>query len=362
MRDKREWSPTRRQVITAGGLGAAAGVLPAEAVHASAPIPARTVPDDVITRTIPGTRERLPAIGLGTFMTFDTVSDRGRERIREVARRHWQEGGRVFDVSPLYGRSEVNLGDFASEMRINDRMFLANKIWATGDHLWDDGHAADSLRRTVKRLSLDKPVDLMQCHSLTNVDVIIPLLHAWKKEGRIRYLGVTHHEPTYFGVLASWVERAEVDFVQVHYSIHTRAAEERVIRAAADRGVAVLVNMPLEKARLHKIVENHQVPDFARELGMDTWSQYFLKWVISNPAVTCALPATTNPAHLAENVAAMRGELPDAETRDRMVRHMETIPGFDELATMPWYPGKTFNGLVSTAQAAVRKRSPWWPS
>ncbi|MEU6788368.1 aldo/keto reductase [Nonomuraea angiospora] len=313
-------------------------------------------------RTVPGTGERLPAVGLGTFMVFDTTSGRQRARIREVARRHWEAGGRVYDCSPLYGQSEVNLGDFAKELRISDKMFLASKIWSTGDHLWDDSHAADSLRRTIKRMSLDRPVDLMQCHSLVNVDVIVPLLHAWKKEKRIRHLGVTHHEVPYYPILASWVERAELDFVQLHYSIHTRAAEERLIPAAAENGTAVLVNMPLEKGRLHKIVEGRPLPGFAAELGITTWAQYFLKWVLGNPSVTCVLPATSDPAHLAENVTAMRGPLPDAGMRARMLRHMETIPGFDQVGTMPWYPGKTYPGLVSRAQAAVRERSPWWPS
>ncbi|MEV4170304.1 aldo/keto reductase [Nonomuraea sp. NPDC049709] len=352
MQNNLSWTPTRRQLMKAGGLGA----LPVGTAGAAAAEP----DDDLITRTVPGTNERLPAIGLGTFMTFDTFSD--RHRVREVVRRHWRAGGRVFDCSPLYGRSEVNLGEVAADLRIGDRMFLAGKIWSTGEHLWDDSHAEASRRRTVERMSLDRPVDLMQCHSLVNVDVIVPLLHAWKKEGRIRHLGVTHHEPAYFPLVESWVERAAPDFVQVHYSIHTRAAEERLIPAAAANGTAVLVNMPLEKARLHQIVAGRPLPGFARELGISTWSQYFLKWVISNPAVTCALPATSNPAHVAENVAAMRGPLPDTATRRRMVQHMETIPGFDRIATMPWYPGKRYTGLVSRAQAAIRERSPWWPS
>ncbi|MFG1708933.1 aldo/keto reductase [Nonomuraea sp. M3C6] len=350
------WSPTRRQLVTAGGLGAVASVLPLGTAAAAA------APDDLITRTIPGSRERLPVIGLGTFMTFDTTSNQQRARLKEVVKRYWQAGGRVFDVSPLYGASEVNLGEIVKELRINDRMFLANKIWSTGDHLWDDSHAAGSLRQTVKRLSLDRPVDVMQCHSLINVDVIVPLLHAWKKEGRIRNVGVTHHEVPYYAVLASWVQRAELDFVQLHYSIHTRQAEERLIPAAADKGTAVLVNMALEKGRLHAIVEGRQLPDFVKELGITTWSQYFLKWVISNPSITCVLPATSNPGHLTENIAAMRGPLPDAAMRKRMVEHMETIQGFDKVGTQPWYPGKNYAGLVSRAQAAVRRRSPWWPS
>ena len=238
-------------------------------------------------------------------------------------------------------------------------MFVTNKIWSTGEYLADDSHAERSLKLSMERLWRDR-LDVMQCHSLVNVDVIVPLMHAWKKEGRVRYVGVTHHEPAYFGVVADWVERGTLDFVQVHYSIHTRIAEERLLPAAADRGVAVLVNMPLEKARLHKIVEGRPLPAFAKELGIETWSQFFLKWVISHPAVTCALPATSNPDHLMENVGAMRGPLPDREMRTRMVRHVESIPGFDQLDQLgarSWYPGKTYPGLVGRALSELRSRT-----
>ncbi|REF36139.1 aldo/keto reductase [Thermasporomyces composti] len=354
-----EWNPTRRQLMKAGGLGAAAAVVPSMLAGEAAASSAPSEPKDLITRVIPATGERVPAIGLGSFMTFDTLSDRGRGRIRKVARDFWRAGGRVFDVSPLYGRSEINLGDFITEMRISDRAFLANKVWSTGEYLWDDSHAESNLRRSMQRLSRRRPIDLMQCHSLTNVDVIVPLLHAWKKEGRVRLIGVTHHEPAYFDLLADWVRRGNVDFVQVHYSIHTRVAEEKVLPAARETGTAVLVNMPLEKARLHAVVGNRPVPDFAREFGIETWSQYFLKWVISNPDVTCAIPATSNPKHLAENVAAMRGPLPDPDTRERMYRYVAKIPGFDQIASMPWYPGKSYKGWVTRAQKAIDARSPW---
>ena len=181
-----------------------------------------------------------------------------------------------------------------------------------------------------------------------------------EKGGHVRYVGVTHHEPAYFEALTDWVERGNLDFVQVRYSIHTRMAEERLLPAAADRGVAVLVNMPLEKARLHKIAERRPLPTFATELGIETWSQFFLKWVISHPAVTCALPATSNADHLMENVGAMRGPLPDRAVRARMVQHMESIPEFDQLdrlAASSWYPGKTYPGLVSRGQAELRSRT-----
>ena len=354
------WTPNRRELIKAFGLGAAAIMLPAAGLlsgNARAQVTGST--PDLITRRIPRTNEVLPAIGLGTFLTFDIVPGQQRSNIQEVVRRFWQAGGRVFDTSPLYGMAEVNLGDFATALGINDQMFVTNKIWSTGEYLADDSHAERSLKLSMERLWRDR-IDVMQCHSLVNVDVIVPLMHAWKKEGRVRYVGVTHHEPAYFGILADWVERGNLDFVQVHYSIHTRMAEERLLPAAADREVAVLVNMPLEKARLHKVVEGRSLPAFAEDLGIETWSQFFLKWVISHPAVTCALPATSNPDHLMENIGAMRGPLPNRETRARMVRHMESISGFaelDRLGARSWYPGKTYPGIIGRAQAELRSRT-----
>ncbi|QXE34337.1 aldo/keto reductase [Streptomyces sp. GMY02] len=349
--------PTRRTVVAAGAATAAAalsgGAFPGTAAAASAP-------SDLILKTVPGTGERLPAIGLGSFMTFDAPVGRPSPAVLEVVRRHWSAGGRVFDCSPLYGSAEAVLGGAAASLGIGDRMFVTDKVWSTGEYLWDTSHAENNLRRSQRRLRRSRPIDVVQVHSLVNVDVMVPLLHALKEEGRIRQLGVSHHDPAYFPLLAGWVERGDPDFVQVHYSIHTRAAEDTVLKVAADRGVAVLVNMPLEKARLHKAVEGRRLPAFAADFGIETWSAFFLKWVISHPAVTVALPATSRPEHVRENVAAMRGPLPDPDTRERMVRHMETIPAFHRIGSMSWYPGKSYPGVVSTAQEALRKRSPWW--
>ena len=343
----------RRELIKALGLGIAATAVVSSNLFGGG---ADAQTPGLITKKIPRTGEVLPAIGLGSFLTFDVLPGQPRDHIREVIRRFWEGGGRVIDTSPLYGTGEISIGDFATALGIPQNLFIANKIWSTGEFLADDSHARRSLEQSLQRLWRDQ-FDVMQVHSLVNVDVIVPLLRAWKKEGRIRYVGVTHHEPAYFEALAQWVERGELDFVQVHYSIYTRMAEDRVLLAAADRGTAVLVNMPLGKARLHKIVAGRPVPDFARELGIETWAQFFLKWVIAHPAVTCAIPATANPEHLLENVAAMRGPLPDPDMRVRMVRHMETIPGFDTLDQMPWYPDKTYSGVIGRAQRELRSRT-----
>jgi diketogulonate reductase-like aldo/keto reductase len=332
---------SRRNLIGSLGAGALMASGPLAGPAWSQTAPATTV---LNTKKLPRSDEALPAIGLGTYLTFDVLPGRPRTHLGEVMKRFWDGGGRVVDTSPLYGMSEISVGDFASAMGITDQLFVANKVWTTGEYLGDDSHARRSLEQSRQRLWRDK-LDVMQVHSLVNVDMMVPLLNSWKDEGRIRFVGVTHHELPYFAALANWVERGPVDFVQVHYSIHTRQAEERILKAAADRGIAVLVNMPFEKARLFKIVEGHTMPDFARGFA-DNWAQFFLKWVISHPTVTCAIPATTNPDHMSENIGALTGPLPDPDMRVRMVRHMETVPGFEALGQMPSYPGKTFIGAV----------------
>jgi diketogulonate reductase-like aldo/keto reductase len=366
MRSTRTDTPaqtSRRTFIRgAAGLGLATASLPAETMigmgnaQAQPAGTAQTAAGPVITRTVPRTNEALPTIGLGTFLTFDVIPGQTRDHLREVIQRYWQAGARVVDTSPLYGSGEISIGHFATSLGITDQVFVANKIWSTGEFLSDESHARRSLEQSLGRLWRDR-IDLMQCHSLVNVDLVVPYLQAWKKEGRIRYLGITHYENPYHAPLASWIKRGNLDFVQVNYSIFNRAAENRILPAAADRGVAVLVNMPLEKARLHRVVENQPLPAFAKEIGAENWAQFFLKWVISNPNVTCALPSTSNPEHAAENIGALRGPLPDQKMRARMVRHMETIPGFDRIADMPWYPGKRYPGIIARAQAELRARS-----
>ncbi|WP_235907736.1 aldo/keto reductase [Siccirubricoccus phaeus] len=354
---------TRRRLLGAGlGLGGA-GMLPAGAVPAQAQAqapgaaPAPAAPRaGLLTRNIPRTQDSVPAIGLGTFLTFDLIPGAPRGHLQEVMRTYWDGGARVVDTSPLYGMGEVNAGAFATALDINGRMFLTNKLWSTGEFLADDSHARRSLETSLAR-SWRSQIDVLQCHNLVNIDIALPLMAAWKREGLVRFTGATHHDYAYFPVLAALAERGAVDFIQLRYSIFSRQAEERVLPAAAAQGIGVLVAMPLEKARLTKLVEGRPLPDFAPEIGVRSWAQYFLKWVISHPAVTCALPATANPAHAAENVAAMQGPMPDRDMRARMLRHMEGIPGFDAVERMPWYPDKRYPGVIARAQSGLRARS-----
>ncbi|MGH8002890.1 MAG: aldo/keto reductase [Brasilonema sp.] len=341
---------SRRTAIKVMGLGAVTTVFTSCALNGRQATSQTVNPNpnqssQLITKVIPRTKERVPAIGMGTFMTFDILPGQPRDSLQEVMRRFRDGGGRVLDVSPLYGMSEIIVGDEATTLGITNNLFITNKIWATGEYLSDKSQALRQLEQSRERLWRDR-IDVMQVHSLVNVDIILPILREWKKEGRIRYLGVTHHELPYFEPLARWVENGDLDFVQVHYSIQERLAEKRILPAAADRGTAVLVNMPFEKARLFEVVKGQPLPDFAREIECENWAQFFLKFVISHPAVTCAIPATSNPDHVSENMGAMRGALPDVQMRTRMVKHMETLPAFDKLAQMRPYPGKKFTGAV----------------
>jgi diketogulonate reductase-like aldo/keto reductase len=334
------------------GLGLTAGS--AQAQDGATPTVSAEPP---ITRRIAGRDEALPVLGLGTFLTFDRIPGDRRDDLREVMRTYWQAGARVIDTSPLYGTGETSVGHFATTLGINEQIFIADKIWSTGDYLGDESHARRSLESS-QRLLWRKQIDVMHVHSLVNVDMMLPYLRAWKKEGHIRFTGISHFETPYLPILTSLVEKGDLDFVQINYSIFNRHAEERLLPAAADQGVSVLTNMPFEKARLFKIVEGRPLPGFAREIGAENWAQFFLKYVVSHPAVTCALAATSNPSHAAENVGALRGALPDAEMRRRMVRYMEDIPGFDRIAEMKWYPDKLpqYQGVISRAQAALRAR------
>jgi diketogulonate reductase-like aldo/keto reductase len=310
-----------------------------------------------LRKAIGRTGESVSALGLGTFLTFDALPGQPRGHLREVVKRYWEAGVRVLDTSPLYGSAENTVGDFVSSLGINDQIFIANKLWTTGDYLTDESHALRSLEQSQLRLWRQR-FDLMQCHSMVNAEVVLPLLNAWKKEGRTRLVGVTHHESSQHDMLATWIDRGVVDFVQVNYSIFNRHAEQRVLPAAQQHGVGVLVNMAMEKGRLHKAVEGQQVPGFALEFGIENWAQYFLKYVMSHPAVTCCLSSTANPEHASENVGALRGKLPDAAMRDRMVRYLERLPAFGQIASVPWYPGKDqqYQGLIRRGQAALRAR------
>ena len=353
----------RTFVGAATALGAVAAIVPTAVGmrHAAAQSSSRApepagASGPVVTREIPSSKETLPALGLGTFLVFDTLPGANRDNLREVMKIYFDAGVRVVDTSPLYGSAQFTVGHHAAALGISDQIFVANKVWATGEFLADEGQARRSLEQSQRVLWREK-IDAMHVHSLVNVDVILPYLRAWKKEGLIRYTAISHYENPYHTAVADLVHRGNLDMVQINYSIFNRGAEQRILPAARDKGVAVLTNMPFEKARLFQIVQGRPVPEFASDFAK-TWAEFYLKWAMAHPAVTCVLAATADPKHASENVAALRGPLPDEAMRQRMVRHMETIPGFDKIATVAWYPGKEkmYQGLIRRQQGLLRQR------
>ena len=301
---------SRRRILQAG---LALGALGPGTRAAAAETP-------MIARPIPSSGEALPCIGLGTWQTFDIGSDAAeRAQRRDVLELLLAGGGRVIDSSPMYGRSETVVGDLLAEMGSPSEAFLATKVWTRGK---DSGirQMEDSARKLRS-----KSVDLMQIHNLLDWKEHLPTLRAWKEAGKIRYLGITHYTSSALDDLADIIEREPIDFVQMAYSIKVRGAERRLLPLAADKGVAVLVNRPYEGGSLFRKVRGANLPGWAADIQADTWGQFFLKFILSHPAVTCAIPGTRKPKHLLDNLAAGRGRLPDAAERNRMVSFYEKL-------------------------------------
>jgi diketogulonate reductase-like aldo/keto reductase len=259
----------------------------------------------------------MPVIGLGTWRALDIGSDEtGRRPLRQVLQRLLDDGGRIIDTSPMYGRAEAVTGDLLAEMAARPRSFLATKVWTTGS---DRG--IEQMRRSAQLLRTEV-IDLMQIHNLVDWRTHLATLRRMKEEGRVRYIGITHYTTGALPELAR-ILRAEpdIDFVQLGYSLATRAAETELLPIAAEHGVAVIANQPLERGDLFRRVRRHGLPDWAREFDCANWAELFLKYVLAEPAVTCVIPATSNPEHMRRNIAAGFGTLPDARQR-RQIREL----------------------------------------
>ncbi len=267
----------------------------------------------MLERTIPVSGEAVPAVGLGTWRTFDVGGGPARAPVADVMRRFLAGGGAVVDSSPMYGRSEAVVGDLLADVAQGARTFLATKVWTTGR-----AAAERQLRDSLRHLRASR-LDLLQVHNLLDWETHLPALRAWKEQGLIRYVGVTHYALSAFPLLERLLRTERPDFVQLPYSLANREAEKRLLPAAADCGAAVLVMRPFEEGALFRAVEGRNLPAWAREAGAVSWGQFFLKYLVSHPAVTCVLPATSSPVHLADNLAAGDGALPDERLRRRMV-------------------------------------------
>jgi len=293
-------SLTRRAVLR---LMAAAAARPAPASASPAPL----------ARPIPSSGETIPAVGLGTWRTFDVgASPTERAPLRDVLKDFAELGGRVVDSSPMYGAAESVVGDLAADLAITDKLFLATKVWTSGR---DAGVA--QMEQSLRRLRTQR-LDLMQIHNLLDWRTHLRTLRDWKAAGRVRYVGVTHYTSSAYDELERVLRSEPLDFVQVNYSLGEREAERRILPLARDRGVAVLANRPFSEGNLFQRVRDQPLPGWAAALDCESWAQFFLKWILAHPTVTCVIPATSRPQHLIDNMKAGRGTLPDAATRERM--------------------------------------------
>lgn len=284
------------------------------------PVVARAVPREPVLRAIPATGEKIPAIGMGTWLTFNAGRDaEARARLRGVLQAFFDYGGTVIDSSPMYGSSEEVIGDLLKRAKYSQAPFAASKVWTLGRHF--GMHQMEQSRRAwgVARF------DLMQVHNLVDWETHIETLKAWKAEGRLRYIGVTTSHGQRHEELERIMAREPLDFVQFTYSLADRSAEARLLPLAKQRGMAVIANRPFDGGDLFGRVRGRPLPAWAAECDCVNWAQFFLKWIVSHPAVTCAIPATSKPSHMVENMGANFGRLPDAALRKRMADHLSQM-------------------------------------
>ncbi|WP_223641479.1 aldo/keto reductase [Corallococcus sp. EGB] len=273
----------------------------------------------MLTRPIPSSGEALPVIGMGTWQTFD-VGGAASERapLAEVLQKFFASGARLIDSSPMYGRSEAVVGDLLEQSGQEKTPFLATKVWTRGK-----AEGAAQLQASLQKMGHGR-MDLMQVHNLLDVDVHLPVLRELKAAKRIRYVGVTHYLRSAFDDLEKHLQGSKLDFVQLPYSLSMRDAEKRLLPAAREHGVAVLVMEPFDKGNLFRKMKGRPLPDWASEFDCTSWAQFFLKFILGHPAVNCPIPATSDPAHLEDNVKAGFGRLPDEKLRARMVKFFES--------------------------------------
>ena len=265
----------------------------------------------LLTHPIPSTGEALPAIGLGTWQTFD-VAPSARAGLEGVLGAFVELGGSVVDSSPMYGRSEEVVGDLAAKLGVQSSLFLATKVWTSGKTA-----GIRQMEDSMRKLRTSR-IDLMRVHNLVDIDAHLDTLAEWKREGRVRYVGVTHYTAGHHDAVARIIAARPVDFVQINYSVGEREAESRLLPLARERGVAVLANRPFAGGDLFRRLLSRPLPAWAAEIDCTSWAQVLLKFVISHTAITCAIPATSQVTHLRDNMQAAHGRLPDAALRARI--------------------------------------------
>jgi diketogulonate reductase-like aldo/keto reductase len=299
---------SRRRFLEAGAAALGAILMPVESRGSAA-----------LERPIPKTGEPLPAIGLGTWQVFDVAGDRSAmAEAKDTLKLFVEQGGRVIDSSPMYGSSEAVTGQLAAELAVRPKLFVATKVWTSGRQA-----GIRQMEESMRQLRVER-LDLMHVHNLLDVDTHLATLSDWKTAGRIRYLGITHYHSGAHAELERLIKRGDIDFVQVNYSLAEPEAERRLLRTAADSRTAVIVNRPFAQGAMFRQMLKTPLPDWAKEIGCASWAQFFLKWILAQPAVTCVIPATRNPKHAADNLAAAVGPLPDEAIRKRMTAYFNS--------------------------------------
>ena len=307
--------PSRRRV-----LAASAGVALAS-VFARFPRAARAADEPLETRPIPHGGEQLPIVGIGTAIIFDFQNDpvKYAER-RQVIQTFVTGGGRLIDTAYGYGHAEERLGDLVADLGVRDKLFLATKF----SYNTDRGAATASLQASLRRLKTNR-VDLMQAWNVGDADYDFGLLREWKHQGLCRYVGMTTSSRRQYAAIAKALAREKPDFFQVNYSLGDREAEDVLLPTARDAGAAVLVNLPFGRNSLFRKAGSKPLPDFAAEFGARTWAQFFLKFILSHPAVNAVIPGTDKPEYMLDNLQAGRGPLPDAAMRRRIVQYWDSL-------------------------------------
>jgi diketogulonate reductase-like aldo/keto reductase len=274
----------------------------------------------MLQRIIPSTGEAIPAIGIGSWKQFD-VNDHSPERedLKQVLKLLHQHKASLIDSSPMYGRAEQVIGELTNEIGLADKFFYATKVWTSGKQA-----GIEQMKESMQKMKR-AVIDLMQIHNLVDWQTHLKTLRQWKTEGIIRYIGITHYTTSSHTQLEQIIHKEPLDFVQFNYSVATRNAEKRLLPLAMDKGVAVIINEPLEKGQLFEKVRTHTLPAWSAEYGIKSWAEFFLKYIISHPAVTCVIPATSDPSHMTDNLAAGEGYLPGEKQRKKLAVYFDDL-------------------------------------